>query len=122
MDALRLPFDHGTDSAVLRRTAQRVLASWQSPDLVDDTLLVITELVQNVVQHTGDGGELTLSRSPEAVLIEVSDRSFDMPRVYPPDARRLGGRGLLVVSAMCRDWGSRRTIAGKVVWAELALA
>jgi anti-sigma regulatory factor (Ser/Thr protein kinase) len=122
MDPLRLPFTGSTDYASVRRDARRTLSEWQSPELVDDAILVITELVENVVQHTGDGGELVLRRGDDAVRIEVADTSPQLPRQYPPDPRRIGGRGLLVVAAMARAWGSRRSDHGKVVWADVPLS
>ena len=121
MDPLRLHFAHRTDCADLRRQARKVLDDWQAPDLVDDSLLVITELVENVVQHTGDGGELMLRRRADAVRIEVTDSSPDLPRVYGPDPRRIGGRGLLLVAALAREWGSCPAEEGKTVWAEVPL-
>ena len=119
MQALRLPFDHDTDSASLRHAAEGRLLAWQNAELVNDTLLVITELVQNVIQHTGDGGELALSRPSDIVVVEVFDSSRDLPKVIRPDPRRLGGRGMLLVAAVSRAWGSRLTATGKVVWAHL---
>jgi hypothetical protein len=119
MQVLRLPFDHRTDSALLRQAAQRRLITWQAAELVDDTLLVITELVHNVIQHTGDGGELALSRPHDAVLVEVFDHSRDLPQLLKPDPRRVGGRGMLLVDAVSHAWGSRHTPTGKVVWAHL---
>jgi anti-sigma regulatory factor (Ser/Thr protein kinase) len=121
MEPLRLPFDHHIESGSLRHAARPCLAIWQAQDLVDDTLLVISELVQNVIQHTGDGGELAVSRLPDTLLVEVFDHSPTMPRLYPPDPRRVGGRGMLVVDAISYTWGSRPTPTGKVVWASLPL-
>jgi anti-sigma regulatory factor (Ser/Thr protein kinase) len=122
MDVLRLSFSHDAHSAAaLRRTAGTVLTDWQSAELVDDALVVIAELVHNVIQHTGDGGELALSRRDDAVRIEVSDGSDRLPYVYSPDPRRVGGRGLLLVAALARAWGTHRLDAGKIVWAELPL-
>jgi anti-sigma regulatory factor (Ser/Thr protein kinase) len=121
MEPLRLSFDHDTDSSALRHQAQHRLIFWQPADLVEDTLLVVTELVQNVIQHTGGGGELALSRDSEAVLVEVFDSSRDEPRVYPPDPRRVGGRGMLMVAAMSQAWGIRPTRTGKIVWVEMPL-
>ncbi|MEU8821296.1 ATP-binding protein [Actinoplanes sp. NPDC048796] len=118
MHAMRLPFDHRTDSASLRHAAHGWLAARQAGELVEDTLLEITELVHNVVQHTGDGGEVTLSRNGD-VLVEVFDSSRELPRLLGPDPRRLGGRGMLLVDAVSDDWGSRLTANGKVVWARL---
>ena len=81
---------------------------------------MITELVQNVVRHTGDGGDVVLTSRPGAVLIEVSDASPEMPRALGADARRPGGRGLFLVRAMSQAWGMRRIVGGKVVWATMA--
>jgi anti-sigma regulatory factor (Ser/Thr protein kinase) len=122
MDPLRLPFAHSTDCAALRQQARQALTSWQAPDQVEDSLLVITELVENVVQHTGDGGELMLRCDDEILHIEVSDSSPVLPRAYGPDPRRIGGRGLLLVAAITRSWGTRAESGGKVVWADVPLA
>ena len=117
MDVLRVAFDHGAPSGPVRQAARQALIDWQHPDLVDDALVVISELVQNVLQHTDGGGELVLTRRDHAVLIEVFDSSATPPRVYGPDPRRLGGRGLLIVAAVTLEWGTRPAPTGKVVWA-----
>jgi serine phosphatase RsbU (regulator of sigma subunit) len=116
---LRLPFTAEVDGATLRSAARRVLAGRQAPDLIDDTLVVITELVQNAVKHTGAGGDLVLTAGPDGVLVEVLDGSARRPAVLPPDPRRVGGRGLLVVEALAEDWGTRPAGTGKIVWARL---
>ncbi|MEV7628470.1 ATP-binding protein [Actinoplanes sp. NPDC089786] len=122
MDPLRLTFEHSADCASLRSEARLVLGQWHSSDLVDDALLVITELVENVVQHTGDGGRLTMRRHHDAVRIEVADSSPELPRVFGPDPRRIGGRGLLLVAALTREWGTHHQDNGKVVWADIPVS
>ncbi|MFG1610349.1 ATP-binding protein [Actinoplanes sp. NPDC049265] len=119
---LRLAFSHGADCAALRSRARDALGHSAGPELVDDALLVITELVENVVQHTGNGGELTVRRRDGALRIEVADTSPHQPQVYGPDPRRIRGRGLMVVAAVSREWGTRAHDDGKVVWADLPLA
>jgi hypothetical protein len=42
-----------------------------------------------------------------------------MPYPGRPDSSRIGGRGMLMVSAMGIAWGTRRTTGGKTVWAEM---
>ncbi|MFI5496654.1 ATP-binding protein [Actinoplanes sp. NPDC051859] len=121
MDTLRLAFTRGTDCADLRQQARPVLAQWQSPPLVEDTLLVITELVQNVEQHTTSGGELAIYRHDNVVHIEVTDSCSNMPHARTADPRRIGGRGLLVVSAITTSWGAHRIHQGKIVWAHIAV-
>ncbi|MDP9794180.1 anti-sigma regulatory factor (Ser/Thr protein kinase) [Catenuloplanes nepalensis] len=121
MDLLRVRFAHSDDCAVLRHRARQALGPWQAPDLVADSLLVITELVENVIQHTTDGGELVLRRNGDALRIEVTDSSRRLPHVLGPDPRRLGGRGLLLVAAMTHAWGCHPVSDGKVVWADIAI-
>ena len=118
MEALRLSFSDARESAALRRSAAELLTG-QSPDLIEDALLVITELVDNVVQHTPAGGELRLRREDGTVWIEVHDRSRTFPQLQRHDPRRPGGRGLLLVAALTKTWGSRPTEEGKLVWARL---
>jgi anti-sigma regulatory factor (Ser/Thr protein kinase) len=121
MQVLRLPFDHHTDGASLRHAAQPRLIGWQAAELIDDTLLVITELVHNVIQHTGDGGEVTISRPCDVVRVEVFDHSQDLPQLLKPAPERIGGRGIMLVDAVSQEWGSRLTPTGKVVWAHLPI-
>ena len=119
MDPLRLSFEHRADCALLRSRARETLHPWHGPEVVDDALLVITELVENVVQHTGDGGELTMRNNDGAVRIEVADSSPQLPRAHRPDPRRIGGRGLLVIAAISSAWGAQSDGHGKVVWADI---
>ncbi|WP_369077303.1 ATP-binding protein [Paractinoplanes hotanensis] len=119
---MRLAFNHGDPAGPLRHSTQTALAPWVIPDDLDDAMVVVSELVQNVTQHTAGGGELVVTVEPGAVIIEVRDYSPVLPKVQPPDAQRLGGRGLLLVAGVTRAWGAAPTAQGKVVWARLATA
>jgi hypothetical protein len=122
VDALQLPFERTVNTAAARRAVRAALDRWKLAHLTDDALLVTTELVQNAVAHTGDGGELVVRRCASGLRIEVADGSREQPTVRAPDPSRTGGRGLSIVSAVARAWGTltRTGQAGKVVWAELA--
>jgi anti-sigma regulatory factor (Ser/Thr protein kinase) len=119
MGLLHVSFAPDADGAAVRHAAGPMLSCWQTPELVEDSLLVIAELVHNVLQHTDRGGELVLTRRGDEILIEVADHSPTPPRPFPPDHRRVGGRGLLLVAALAGGWGSRPTADGKVVWARM---
>jgi anti-sigma regulatory factor (Ser/Thr protein kinase) len=121
MKKLRIRFRHGEPAASLRHEVRSLLDPVCSPDTVEDALLVTSELVQNVTQHTGSDGELAMTVTSNEVLIEVFDGDRRMPVRQKPDARRIGGRGLLLVSATAQQWGTRMQPAGKVVWARIAV-
>jgi hypothetical protein len=118
-------FAHGVPAARARAAVRRMLDAWGLSQHADDVLLVTTELIENVAQHTDDGCELRLAVLPDAILVEVSDADPRLPVMRAHDPRRLGGRGLIIVAAIARRWGfeptSRDGHVGKVVWAELAL-
>ncbi|MEV0720424.1 ATP-binding protein [Asanoa sp. NPDC050611] len=122
MDALRLPFERTANAAAARRAVRAALERWKLAHLADDALLVTTELVQNAVAHTGAGGVLVVRRCLDGLRIEVADGSGEQPTVRTPDPSQAGGRGLSIVAAVARAWGTltRTGQAGKVVWAELA--
>lgn len=124
VDEIRLPLVHGTPGSEARRACKRALDDWQESGQADDVLLVTTELVQNVTQHTDDGGELRLSLRDDAILVEVTDTSPQPPHLRRPAASTPGGRGMQLIAATARRWGTRPAAwagrTGKVVWAEIA--
>ena len=119
MQAFHLPFTKETPPALARRLARRAVARWQVPE-PEDLLIVTTELMQNAIEHTSDGGELTIALTEHAILVEVADDDPVLPDPPPPDLVSGRGRGLHLVQAVARRWGTRpRLPHGKVVWAEL---
>jgi anti-sigma regulatory factor (Ser/Thr protein kinase) len=90
----------------------------------DDVLLVVSELVTNAVRH-GDG-ELEVRVHPHGgqVRLEVLDDGgarVPEPMGAPP-LDSVGGRGLHLVRAVSRAWGSGYDARGRtLVWAELAV-
>ena len=87
----------------------------------DDAALLVTEVATNALRHGGPGVDLWV-RSPAAggLRVELIDgRSDALPRARQPELDAEGGRGLLIVGALARAWGSERLSAGKCVWFEL---
>ena len=85
--------------------------------------LVASELVANACVHGAAPIELAVSRHSEMLRIEVTDGD---PRTeVVPRPRRsltdLHGRGLHVVDAVARCWGTTHQRNSKTVWAEVDL-
>ena len=87
-------------------------------DLVDDALLLVTELVTNAVVHAGTDVELHVDTGAGRARIEVVDHgagSLPVLRVDPDEARE-GGRGIFLLDALAQEWGTRNFSGGKSVW------
>ena len=54
------------------------------------------------------------------LLIEVWDHRRTWPERRATTLDEEGGRGLVLVESLCKEWGTRSTIQGKVVWATMA--
>ena len=121
----RLSIAPGAPAAQARPPARAALYAWGVTHHADDILLVTSELIDNVTQHTAGGGELRLTLQHNTILIEVEDTDPQPPAPRAHVPRSLGGRGLIIVAAIARRWGHRPTSwaghTGKVVWAELVL-
>jgi anti-sigma regulatory factor (Ser/Thr protein kinase) len=94
--------------------------------LLEDGLLVASELVTNAVRHSGCAADHVLQirvrRREDHVLISVhdpglSDHSAEIGRGDPSQP---GGWGLRIIERLARRWGAERP-DGYRVWAELAL-
>ena len=118
---LRLPGE-----SLSAREARRAVASWAltrgiGPDL-DDLELVTSELVANAAAHGTGVVTLEAVDSGDVVRIRVTDHGTAglVPRQPTPDDD--SGRGLLIVSALSRTWGSAVGDGVTEVWAELLVA
>ncbi|MET9063972.1 ATP-binding protein [Streptosporangium sandarakinum] len=86
-------------------------------DLVDDCVLVVSELVTNAVRHGGAACALRLRCGAGHVYGELFDPGAGAPRVCEADDEATGGRGLQIVGVLTDGWGVTWPAAGgKVVW------
>ncbi len=108
---------------VSRLAAARRWADAQLPTLSEaarcDTVLVVGELLENAYRHAGGPHQLRIGYqvSPCEVTVAVADRGTGEPLLRVP--HRGGGRGLLLVDAVCAAWGVSRHDDGKLVWGRL---
>lgn len=87
--------------------------------------LVLTELVNNAVQHARTPRDrlifLRFEMEPGLLRIEVHDACGELPAVRWAGADDESGRGLRLVEHLSQAWGlSPRAGVGKAVWALIA--
>jgi hypothetical protein len=105
-----------------RRFVRSALHDWELPGIVDAALLVVSELAGNAVRHAGGGFSVALERDAGGVRVIVQDSHSAMPRLqHSVPVGATGGRGMLLVDTLSRDWGVDRCGSGKTVWAHLAI-
>ncbi|MGN9790086.1 ATP-binding protein [Streptomyces sp. OZ13] len=107
-----------------RKLVSARLGSWGvEGDAHDTALLVLSELFTNAIVHTGGhlvGCELLVGAGRLRVTVQDQGATTTGPRVCH-GAQGERGRGLLLVEAVSRAWGTYDAApgVGRVVWAEL---
>jgi anti-sigma regulatory factor (Ser/Thr protein kinase) len=105
-----------------RAFVRQTLSSWSMQHLLDDALVVVTELVTNAITHAESDCVLRLSRTPSTLRIEVLDDGTGTPEPQPPTATEEHGRGLHLIAALTAAWGLELIPDdGKMVWAEFTV-
>jgi serine phosphatase RsbU (regulator of sigma subunit)/anti-sigma regulatory factor (Ser/Thr protein kinase) len=97
------------------------LRSWELPaGVIDDAVLLVSELVANGVQHAGTKLEVSCRLGKGVLEVRVTDRH--PARMLPDPATRAGdsdserGRGLLLPTAIASAWGVTYQSGDKTVW------
>jgi PAS domain S-box-containing protein len=117
----------GRSVAVARGFVRDTLQGWGLGDIVDDAVVLTSELVTNAVVHAGTSAEVICLREEDTVRVEVADHhpERELPLhdagQLPASADREGGRGLLLCAALATRWGVDYTAADKRVWFRLDL-
>ncbi|WP_405755983.1 ATP-binding protein [Streptomyces sp. NBC_01411] len=99
-----------------------------SDSVVDDAVLILSELLSNACRHgrplgrteIGDGDVRAAWRVDKAgrLTVEVTDGGGPTrPVPATPSVTARGGRGLNIISALAQEWGVRDDASGEVtVW------
>lgn len=120
---LELQLPQTTESV---RRARRTIAAFLDPgevpaSVVDDLLLLVSELVTNAVVHAGSPAVVRLDADLDRIKVAVADRDADGSpgTVVEPDPLSSSGRGVLLVDRLAARWGVEPHCEGKTVWFEL---
>ncbi|MFD5876968.1 SpoIIE family protein phosphatase [Streptomyces sp. NPDC060322] len=117
----------GRSVATARAFVRDTLQGWGYTDVVDDAVVLTSELVTNAVVHAGTAADVLCLRTEDGVRVEVADHypEREVPlqssglHFGSPD--REGGRGLLLCAALASRWGVEYTPTHKHVWFQLDL-
>ncbi|MEU4238077.1 STAS domain-containing protein [Actinoplanes sp. NPDC026619] len=94
---------------------------WDRSDLAGSACIVVTEMVNNVVQHAHTSMILLVAAHGDGVSVAVRDHSGTVPSFTgAPAPTSYGGRGMLLIDSVASRWGSLSLTDGKVVWALIA--
>ncbi|HLL32962.1 SpoIIE family protein phosphatase [Streptomyces sp. NPDC052773] len=117
----------GRSVASARSFVRDTLQGWGCADIVDDAVVLTSELVTNAVVHAGTAADVLCLRTEDGVRIEVADRyperevPLQSAAVTMSSPDREGGRGLQLCAALAARWGVEYTPTHKNVWFQLTL-
>ncbi|MGW6911753.1 ATP-binding protein [Streptomyces sp. NPDC054940] len=104
----------------MRRITSAHLRLWDLLGLRHTATLAVSELVTNAVRHgQGNPVGLRVTSSDEELRIEVTDGNPSPARLREVGEAAENGRGLLLVSALSKEWGVSPD--GTMTWCSLAI-
>lgn len=110
-----------TSAQAARDFVSRKLTEWNLDPILDDALLIASELAANAVTHAQSPCRLRVSLSATSLRIDVLDSGEGTPEPQRTSNTSEHGRGLHLVAALTTAWGLEVVPGeGKLVWAELA--
>jgi anti-sigma regulatory factor (Ser/Thr protein kinase) len=107
-----------------RLLVQRYLSAWGIAHMIDEAQLVMSELLTNAVKASAEFTTIQIRLAVlggTSLLIEVQDCNPEPPVLKDAAGDNEGGRGLMIVDALCERWGYHPAHGSKAVWAELLI-
>jgi signal transduction histidine kinase len=93
------------------------------PAVLEDALLIVSELAANAVAHARSAFTIRLAHAASSLRIEVRDHGGGVPTLRSPQPDETFGRGLSIVDKLARGWGfDPQPGGGKTVWVDIAFA
>lgn len=128
VDAGSFLVPHASASVGLARTQVEtdLRARGLPTDAVEDSVLVVSEILSNSLKHARPlpGGKLRIDweLAGDQLSVQVTDGgSGTRPRVQQQSSSSTGGRGLGIVRRLSADWGFREQDSETTVWARIDL-
>ncbi|WP_051817022.1 ATP-binding protein [Kitasatospora sp. NRRL B-11411] len=99
----------------VREIVRAQLRMWCKSEFSDMAELGVSELLTNVLLHTGGGGELLLRETADGIRVGVTDFDVRLPLVRESKQDATGGRGLLLLSRLVGNLETELLPHGKEV-------
>jgi anti-sigma regulatory factor (Ser/Thr protein kinase) len=112
-----VPLPRSQRCTAVARQAVRERLSELDPPVIDDLILVVSELVSNAFVHGAGDIELRLTVCRDRIRVEVTDQGEGAEITAQDDPTALSGRGLMLVDQVSLGWGAHDGTAH--VWAEV---
>src|SRR5262245_12138816 len=109
-----------SEAASVREAREFVRECLRETDAdVDSAVLLTSALATNAAEHAHSDYEIKVEHVEDAIRVEVRN---DEPGLLPTlaEPQDVGGRGLHLVEALAKRWGTESADDRKVVWFELA--
>ncbi len=100
-----------------RELVDQWLTAWSTPELIAVSKVIVTSLVENVLEHTESAPSVRLEANGDTVTVAVEDGSRTPPTLSETRLAADVPTGLKIVDALSRVWGNAPTPTGKTVWA-----
>ena len=124
VQTMRVPWTMSSAVGARRALVSALRALGVDPVVVDESEIVISELVTNAVRHARPlpDGKIRVSWSVRASVVEIDVTDGGGPTTPHPAPRSVwsaGGRGLRIVGSLAHEWGVRENNGGSTVWASM---
>ncbi len=120
---MRFPLPSDAEAIAHARDIVRRAALDMDPQVVEDAVLLTSEIVTNAVCHGGSRLHLEVERESDHLTVSVGDDGdpFAPGNAPPPPPEVSSGRGLRMVERVAGAWGVRdeENGPGKTVWFRL---
>lgn len=117
----RLPWSVSSVADARRLMGQDLRGSRVPAHVVEDALLVLSEMMSNALRHAhplGDRVEVAWELVGPDVRISVADGGGSaVPALGSPTHGSQTGRGLRIIGELSRDWGVTTASGRQTVWA-----
>ena len=124
VQTLRVPWTMSSAVDARRALVSELRALGVDAVVVDESEIVISELVANAVRHAKPlpDGTIGVNWSVRAGVVEIEVTDGGGPTTPHPAPRSVwsaGGRGLRIVGSLAHEWGVRENNSGSTVWASM---